>query len=118
MLREDLPEGLPVIFISSAAHMNLVELKDLLWKELNRETKHQVESIVYKAMDIQSLKWDDEDFDVPAYDDEEDEGEDYFHYGDEWGAEPEYDTDDSEWLEVEDEEDEIEIEWDEEDEEK
>lgn len=101
MLREDLPEGLPVIFISSAAHMNLVELKDLLWRELNRETKHQVESIVYKAMDIQSLQWDDDDLQVPDYKDE-DEGEDYFHYGDEWGADVAFDDED------------IEVEWDEE----
>ncbi|MDY3090366.1 MAG: GTPase ObgE [Porphyromonas sp.] len=114
LLRQDLPEGLPVIFISSAAHMNLVELKDLLWKELSRETKHQVESIVYKAMDIQSLQWDDDDLRVPAYEDE-DEGEDYHHYGDDWGADVEWDDDEVEldWDDSED--DDIEIEWDDED---
>ncbi|MDO4691449.1 MAG: GTPase ObgE [Porphyromonadaceae bacterium] len=91
LLRAELPEGLPVIFISSVAHMGLVELKDLLWRELNRETKHQVESIVHKAMDIKSLEWDDDWDDVPEMEDEE-----------------EYDEE--EWGEDED----IEIDWDEE----
>lgn len=81
LLRAELPKGLPVIFISSVAHMGLVELKDLLWKELNRETKHQVESIVHKAMDLKSLEWDDDWDDAPEIEedeeyDEEDWGED------------------------------------------
>lgn len=115
MLREDLPEGLPVIFISSAAHMNLVELKDLLWKELNRETKHQVESIVYKAMDIQSLQWDDDDLQKPSFADEDtDEGEDYFSYGDDWGSDVEFDDAEDADYEIEfDDEDDIEWEDDE-----
>lgn len=100
LLKEDLPEGLPVIFISSAAHMNLVELKDLLWKELSRETKHQVESIVYKAMDIQSLAWDDDDFNTPVYDDDED------YYEEDWGDD-EYVIEDD----FIDSDEEIEIDW-------
>lgn len=100
LLKEDLPEGLPVIFISSATHMNLVELKDLLWKELSRETKHQVESIVYKAMDIQSLAWDDDDFNTPVYDDDED------YYEEDWGDD-EYVIEDD----FIDSDEEIEIDW-------
>ncbi len=85
LLRADLPEGLPVIFISSAAHTNLVELKDLLWRELNRETKHRVESIVHKAMDIRSLDWDDEDWGhIPTDSDDHDE-DDWEEYDDEYG---------------------------------
>lgn len=72
MLREDLPMDIPIIFISSAAHTGLVELKDLLWKELSRETKHQVESIVHRAMDIKSLEWNDEEWEeAPEIEDEE-----------------------------------------------
>lgn len=100
LLKEDLPAGLPVIFISSATHMNLVELKDLLWKELSRETKHQVESIVYKAMDIQSLAWDDDDFNTPVYDDDED------YYEEDWGDD-EYVIEDD----FIDSDEEIEIDW-------
>ena len=101
MLKEELPQDIPVIFISSAINYNITELKDLLWKELNRETKHQVESIVYKAMDIQSLEWDD-DFEVPSYD-----------------AEEEYDYEEVEWdddfdIEADGDDTDIEIDWNEE----
>lgn len=72
MLRAELPEGLPVIFISSVAQRGLMELKDLLWQELSRESKYQVESIVHRAMDIKALSWDDDEFDVPELEAEED----------------------------------------------
>lgn len=87
MLRADLPEGLPVIFISSVANMRMMELKDLLWRELQRETKHRVESIVHKAMEIKSLEWDDWG-DLPEIDDDED-AEDY--YEEDWGEDIEID---------------------------
>ena len=38
MLRETLPEDLPVVFISSVTGMGLNELKDVLWRELNSES--------------------------------------------------------------------------------
>ena len=38
MLREDLPDDLPIIFISAVAGHNITELKDLLWTELNSES--------------------------------------------------------------------------------
>lgn len=76
LLRDELPEGLPVIFISSVANMHMMELKDLLWRELQRETKHQVESIVHKPMDIKSLEWE-EDFDKPVIVDEQGWEEDW-----------------------------------------
>ncbi|MDO4707313.1 MAG: GTPase ObgE [Porphyromonadaceae bacterium] len=76
LLREELPGDIPIIFISSAAHMGLVELKDLLWRELNRETKHQAESIVHRAMDIKSLEWNGDEWeDIPEMEDEEDDYE-------------------------------------------
>ena len=78
-LRQELPEDLPILFISAAAHQGLTELKDTLWQELNRETKHQRESIIQQAIDVTSLSWDDdEDLPLPAQDDEDedwDEGE-------------------------------------------
>lgn len=36
MLAEELPEGIPAVFISSVAQKGLDPLKDLLWKELNK----------------------------------------------------------------------------------
>lgn len=88
LLRAELPEGLPVIFISSVTNMHMMEWKDLLWRELQRETKHQVESIVHKPMDIKALEWDD-DFAKPTFEEEE-------IIEDEWGEE---------W-------DDIEVDWD------
>ena len=38
MLRETLPDDLPVVFISSVSGLGLQELKDTLWKELNSES--------------------------------------------------------------------------------
>lgn len=34
-MEQDLP-GIPHLFISSVAQMNIVELKDLIWKHLNK----------------------------------------------------------------------------------
>jgi GTP-binding protein len=38
LLQPELPEGLPVLFISSVAQQGIQELKDLLWKMMNEET--------------------------------------------------------------------------------
>ena len=77
MLREELPTGLPVVFISAVAQQGLEELKDTLWKELSKETLHEPDSIVRQALDLTSLTWDEEDDLFPASiedDEEEEEG--------------------------------------------
>ena len=75
-LHQELPKELPILFISAAAHQGLTELKDTLWQELNRETKHQRESIIQQAIDVTSLSWDDdEDLPLPDQDEEEEEWE-------------------------------------------
>ena len=38
MLRETLPDDLPVVFISSVTGQGISELKDILWRELNAES--------------------------------------------------------------------------------
>jgi GTP-binding protein len=38
MLKETLPDDLPVVFISAVTNMGLDELKDVLWSELNAES--------------------------------------------------------------------------------
>jgi GTP-binding protein len=81
-LSEDLPEGIPAVFISSITGQGIMELKDVLWKELNRETFHEPERIVHKNLDISLLPPDeDDDFEIPE---EEDEPED--DYGKYWDA--------------------------------
>ena len=93
-LHQELPEDLPILFISAAAHQGLTELKDTLWQELNRETKHQRESIIQQAIDVTSLSWDDdEDLPLPAQDDE-DEDWDEDEWDDDGSSELELDWDD------------------------
>lgn len=80
-LSEDLPEEVPYVFISSIAQTGIVELKDLLWKELNRETFHEVEPIVHKNLDVSSLSlYDDEDFIIPLDEEEDELDDDYIEY--------------------------------------
>ena len=93
-LHQELPEDLPILFISAAAHQGLTELKDTLWQELNRETKHQRESIIQQAIDVTSLSWDDdEDLPLPSQDDE-DEDWDEDEWDDDGSSDLELDWDD------------------------
>lgn len=55
-----LPEDIPHLFISSITQYNIPLLKDLLWRELNRETFHDAESIVHKPLDMQNPNLQDD----------------------------------------------------------
>ena len=85
MLREDLPNDLPIIFISAVAGHNITELKDLLWTELNSESNKlqsvaEGGSIVHRDREIEHLDRDFADWadDVVEIDDEDiEELEDY-----------------------------------------
>lgn len=85
MLREDLPDDLPVIFISAVTGHNITELKDLLWTELNSESNKlqsvaEGGSIVHRDREIEHLDRDFADWadDVVEIDDEDiEELEDY-----------------------------------------
>ena len=82
-LSEDLPEGIPHLFISAVAGKGITELKDLLWKALNEESFHEVERIVHKNIDVNTLVFDEEDdFVVPVDDDELDDDDEYEEYWD------------------------------------
>lgn len=76
LLKSEIPDNIPVIFISSITNKGLVELKDLLWRELNRETIHQSDDIVKQKIDVSSIGFSDDD----EFDDiyvEEDDDSDY-----------------------------------------
>lgn len=85
MLREDLPNDLPVIFISAVSGHHITELKDLLWTELNSESNKlqsvaEGGSIVHRDREIEHLDRDFADWadDVVEIDDEDiEELEDY-----------------------------------------
>ena len=82
-LSEDLPEGIPYLFISAVAGKGITELKDLLWKALNEESFHEAERIVHKNIDVSTLVFDEEeDFVVPVDDDELEDDEEYEAYWD------------------------------------
>ena len=85
MLREDLPDDLPVIFISAVSGHHITELKDLLWTELNSESNKlqsvaEGGSIVHRDREVEHLDRDFADWadDVVEIDDEDiEELEDY-----------------------------------------
>ena len=86
-LAEDLPEDVPHVFISSITQQGITELKDLLWKELNKETFHEVERIVHKDIDVSSIQFDDDDDDYVFPVEEDDPDEEYEEY--EWDEDDE-----------------------------
>ncbi len=83
MLREDLPEDIPTVFISAPTQMGIMELKDVIWRELNSESNKiagitTTDSIVHKNMDLNTLTadfagWED---DLEPYDDEDEDFDD------------------------------------------
>lgn len=96
MLSQDLPQDLPVIFISAVAQKGLTELKDILWTALNSESNKiasitQEESIVHRNKDLgrlqQELEYEGED--QPIVIDDIQDIEDL-------------DDDDIEWVDLED----------------
>ena len=63
MLKENLPEDLPVVFISAITGMGLTELKDVLWQELNSESnKLQVitstDTLIHRDKDMKSFAFE------------------------------------------------------------
>lgn len=50
-MREELPEGVETVFISSVAQMGLTQLKDMLWRTINDERNRIPESVVQKDLD-------------------------------------------------------------------
>ena len=61
MLKEELPEDLPVVFISAVTGYGLDELKDVLWRELNSESNKLAEitaedMLVHRDKDMGSFR--------------------------------------------------------------
>ena len=80
MLREDLPEDLPVVFISSVAQTGLTELKDVLWRALNSESNKmtaisQNETLVHRDKDFSFMHDDEDDLDLSVEEEEADDDE-------------------------------------------
>jgi GTP-binding protein len=82
MLRQDLPEGVPTVFISAPTQMGIAELKNIIWRELNSESNKiagnvgNKDSLVHRNMDLRTISadfagWEDED--LPDSDNAEDD---------------------------------------------
>ena len=91
MLKETLPDDLPVVFISAVTGKGIDELKDILWQELNSESNKLQEitaedTLVHRDKDMTRFKEElaDEDADGDLDDDTEDGEEDLddFEYTD------------------------------------
>jgi GTP-binding protein len=92
MLKDTLPQDLPVVFISAVTGFGLEELKDVLWRELNAESnKLQAitaeDSLVHRDKDMsvfaQELEDEGEDEDIEYVDVEDVDDLDDFEYEDE-----------------------------------
>ncbi len=95
MLKETLPQDLPVVFISAVTGFGLEELKDVLWEELNAESNKlqaitQDDTLVHRDKDMSVFaeeladEGEDEDIEyVDAEDIEDIEELDDFEYTDE-----------------------------------
>ena len=80
MLQEELPDDLPVVFISAVTGMGLTELKDILWEELNSESNKlqaitEGGSIIHRDREGSSLKADFADWEADWEEEYKDDGE-------------------------------------------
>ena len=92
MLRETLPDDLPVVFISAVTGFGLDELKDVLWRELNAESNKlqaitSEDSLVHRDKDMsvfaQELEDEGEDEDIEYVDVDDIDDLDDFEYEEE-----------------------------------
>lgn len=107
MLREDLPDDIPVVYISAVMGYGLQQLKDILWEELNSESNKlqsvsEGGSIIHRDREIHMLQADFADW-QPDFDDNPSTDDDDFDYEyldddfeDDGGAEEIYDIKDLE----------------------
>lgn len=61
MLRNDLPDDCPVVFISAATGEGLTELKDLLWREINSET-NMAQTFTHRPLDVRRREPEEDNF--------------------------------------------------------
>ena len=81
MLRSELPDDLPVVYISAVTGFGLDKLKDILWEELNSESNKlqsvsEGGSIVHRDREVNVLASDfadwQADFDTTGIEDDDD----------------------------------------------
>ena len=92
MLRDTLPEDIPIVFISAVTGFGLEELKDVLWRELNAESNKLAsvlseDTLVHRDKDMsrfaEELADEGEDEDIEYIDEDEIEDLEDFEYEEE-----------------------------------
>lgn len=67
----ELPDDIPVVFISAVTGQGLTELKDILWREINSDDNRIVGTINHRKLDVRNLGEAEEDFIFSQEEDEE-----------------------------------------------
>lgn len=69
----ELPEGVPVVFISAVTGQGLTELKDLLWREINSEDNLVTGTITHRPLDRRHRVEEEDEFIFEQEDTDDDE---------------------------------------------
>lgn len=100
-IEKELPEGVPHVFLSSVTGQGVTELKDLLWAAITDESNRiEPSTITHRRLDGHHRVSEEDEFifenePIPV----EEEDEEFFYEGDDWGEDIEYD-----WVDYEDDE--------------
>lgn len=100
-IEKELPEGVPHVFLSSVTGQGVTELKDLLWAAITDESNRiETSTITHRRLDGHHRVREEDEFifenePIPV----EEEDEEFFYEGDDWGEDIEYD-----WVDYEEDE--------------
>lgn len=100
-MEKELPEGVSHVFISAVTGQGITELKDLLWNAITDENNRiEPSTITHRRLDGHHRVREEDEFifeneQIPV----EEEDEEFFYEGDDWGEDIEYD-----WVDYEEDE--------------
>ena len=100
-MKKELPEGVPCVFLSSVTGQGVMELKDMLWAAITDESNRiEPSAITHRPLDGHHRVREEDEF---IFENEpmeiEEEEEEFFYEGDDWGEDIDYD-----WVEYEEDE--------------
>lgn len=100
-MKKELPVGVPCVFLSSVTGQGVMELKDMLWAAITDESNRiEPSAITHRPLDGHHRVREEDEF---IFENEpmeiEEEEEEFFYEGDDWGEDIDYD-----WVEYEEDE--------------